>query len=268
MKKLTTMAAAVLFAATMNAQQWNGNSNVTDPIERDGRVSIGTTISDEKLSILGGVRLKVNSSLPSVEVQGFPPAQDLQNSLVLGNGYSGSRHFPSFYITRFAEGLQISPSHLVMIDGSFQIFKESASPTFFISNSKRIGLGTYAIDCVDCTDYRLFVKDGIKTEKVKVEIAASNGWADYVFEEDYPLMPLNELDQFIKTNGHLPEVPTTEEAIANGIELKEMNILLLKKVEELTLYTLQQQEQLDEQKQQLQKQAEELKKITGHFSSH
>ena len=58
-------------------------------------------------------------------------------------------------------------------------------------------------------------------------------------------MPLNELDQFIKTNGHLPEVPTTEEAIANGIELKEMNILLLKKVEELTLYTLQQQKQID-----------------------
>ena len=68
-----------------------------------------------------------------------------------------------------------------------------------------------------------------------VEIAAENGWADYVFAKDYKLMPLKEVEKYININGHLPEVPSTEEAIKNGIELKEMNILLLKKVEELTL---------------------------------
>ncbi|MNL54647.1 hypothetical protein D3C87_1779950 [compost metagenome] len=93
--------------------------------------------------------------------------------------------------------------------------------------------------------YKLFVKDGIRTEKVKVDIAATNGWADYVFAKDYKLMPLKELDKFIITNGHLPEVPTTEEAIKNGIELKEMNILLLKKIEELTLYTIDQQKRIE-----------------------
>ena len=95
--------------------------------------------------------------------------------------------------------------------------------------------------------YRLFVKEGILTEKIKVEIAANNGWADYVFTKDYKLRPLAEVEKFIAENGHLPEVPSEKEAIANGIELKEMNILLLKKVEELTLYTLQQQKQIDEQ---------------------
>ena len=100
--------------------------------------------------------------------------------------------------------------------------------------------------CSDCNNYKLFVKDGIRTEKVKVDIAASNGWADYVFKKDYKLMPINELDQFITKNGHLPEVPTTEEAIKNGIELKEMNILLLKKIEELTLYTIEQQKKIEE----------------------
>jgi hypothetical protein len=99
--------------------------------------------------------------------------------------------------------------------------------------------------CDDCTDYRLFVKDGIRTEKIKVDIAANNGWADYVFEADYKLMPLKELEQFIKQNGHLPEVPTTAQAIANGIELKEMNILLLKKVEELTLYSIELQKRIE-----------------------
>ncbi|MNU18770.1 hypothetical protein D3C71_69770 [compost metagenome] len=107
-----------------------------------------------------------------------------------------------------------------------------------------IGSQTFA-NCSTCFEYKLFVKDGIRTEKVKVDIAANNGWADYVFAKDYKLMPLKELDQFINTNGHLPEVPTTEEAIKNGIELKEMNILLLKKIEELTLYTIEQQKRIE-----------------------
>lgn len=100
-------------------------------------------------------------------------------------------------------------------------------------------------NCFDCNEYKLFVHQGIRTEKLKVDIAANNGWADYVFAKDYKLMPLKELDQFINTNGHLPEVPTTEEAIKNGIELKEMNILLLKKIEELTLYTIEQQKRIE-----------------------
>lgn len=108
-----------------------------------------------------------------------------------------------------------------------------------IIGSKTLG------NCNDCDGYKLFVKDGIRTEKVKVDIAATNGWADYVFAKDYKLMPLKELDKFIITNGHLPEVPTTEEAIKNGIELKEMNILLLKKIEELTLYTIEQQKRIE-----------------------
>lgn len=107
-----------------------------------------------------------------------------------------------------------------------------------------IGSKTLA-NCSDCNQYKLFVKDGIRTEKVKVDIAANNGWADYVFKKDYKLMPLRELDKFISANGHLPEVPTTEEAIKNGIELKEMNILLLKKIEELTLYTIEQQKRIE-----------------------
>jgi len=99
--------------------------------------------------------------------------------------------------------------------------------------------------CSDCNQYKLFVKGGIRTEQVKVDIAASNGWADYVFKKDYKLMPLKDVEHFINNNGHLPEVPSTEDAIKNGIELKEMNILLLKKIEELTLYTIEQQKRIE-----------------------
>lgn len=122
---------------------------------------------------------------------------------------------------------------------------------WIVGNNGTIGIGTFMTQlpangiAPDGEKYKLFVKDGIRTEKVKVDIAASNGWADYVFEKDYKLMPLNELDEFIGKNGHLPEVPTTKEAIEKGIELKEMNILLLKKVEELTLHAIEQQKRIE-----------------------
>lgn len=122
---------------------------------------------------------------------------------------------------------------------------------WIVGNNGVIGIGQFTnqlpADGItsDGYAYKLFVKDGIRTEKVKVDVAASNGWADYVFEKDYKLMSLTNVEKFIKENGHLPEVPTTEEAIKNGIELKEMNILLLKKIEELTLYTIEQQKRIE-----------------------
>lgn len=65
-------------------------------------------------------------------------------------------------------------------------------------------------------------------------------WADYVFEQDYKLRSLDEVKAYIHANGHLPEVPSTAEVTENGVDLAEMNATLLKKVEELTLYLLQQ----------------------------
>lgn len=110
-----------------------------------------------------------------------------------------------------------------------------------------IGIGTSNVTCTNCTGYKLFVRDGIKTEKIKVEFANINGWADYVFEKDYKLMPLNEVKKFIETNKHLPEVPTAQEVVNNGLELKEFNALLLKKIEELTLHIIKLNENVEQQ---------------------
>ena len=74
----------------------------------------------------------------------------------------------------------------------------------------------------------------------------TNVWADYVFKPDYKLMPLDELEAFIETNNHLPDVPSETEVKENGINLAEMNAKLLQKVEELTLYIIEQQKQIDE----------------------
>jgi len=235
MKKLTTMAAVVLFAATMNAQQWNGNSNTTDHIHRNGNVSIGTDQDIDKLTLNGDFRMFGNNRI----LFGAP-------GRTIGNHNSKfTITYPANFLqpTLAPSGLYFHPSYNTLPYLVGEIPNDKV--LLFLSDNYKVGIGTQNLECTTCTGYKLFVKDGIKTEKVKVEIAASNGWADYVFEQDYPLMPLNELDQFIKTNGHLPEVPTTEEAIANGIELKEMNILLLKKIEELTLYTIEQQKRIE-----------------------
>ena len=72
-----------------------------------------------------------------------------------------------------------------------------------------------------------------------------DSWADYVFEEDYQLMDLKEVEAFVTTNKHLPEVPSEAEITAEGVNIAEMNVLLIKKIEELTLYTIQQQKDIE-----------------------
>ncbi|MBL0048858.1 MAG: hypothetical protein IPP32_12265 [Bacteroidetes bacterium] len=87
-------------------------------------------------------------------------------------------------------------------------------------------------------DYDLYVTHGIRTERVKVDIGATAGWADYVFDKNYKRMPLNELEAFIAKNKHLPDMPTECEAQENGVDLLEMQVKLLKSVEELTLHMI------------------------------
>lgn len=87
-------------------------------------------------------------------------------------------------------------------------------------------------------EYQLIVKNGIKTEKVRVELAIANSWPDYVFEKDYKLMPIEELTSFITLNKHLPNIPNAEEIKKDGIDLGQMDGKLLEKIEELTLYNI------------------------------
>jgi hypothetical protein len=88
----------------------------------------------------------------------------------------------------------------------------------------------------------------LRLRKVRVD---SDTWADFVFDEDYKLMPLNELKSYLTINNHLPNVPSTSQVQEEGIDLAEMNKTLLQKVEELTLYILQQQEEINEIKKSL-----------------
>ncbi|WP_346855974.1 LamG domain-containing protein [uncultured Draconibacterium sp.] len=108
-----------------------------------------------------------------------------------------------------------------------------------IDNTGNVGINTTNLD-----GYDLAVGGKIHAEEVVVE----TGWADYVFDAEYQLKSLSELENFIKSNGHLPEIPLASEVEKNGIGLAEMNLILLKKIEELTLYVLKQQKEIEDLK--------------------
>ena len=112
----------------------------------------------------------------------------------------------------------------------------------------KIGIGTTT------PDELLTVKGKIHTQEVLVDLEGAVA-PDYVFETyyngfsemmpEYSLISLGELEAFLKENYHLPNVPSAETMRTEGISLKEMNLILLQKIEELTLYTLQQQKEID-----------------------
>jgi hypothetical protein len=97
----------------------------------------------------------------------------------------------------------------------------------------------------------LLTSDGIL--KAKDVLVIPTGWPDFVFEKDYNLLPLNEVEQYITENQHLPSVPSAAKVEANGINLGEMNAILLQKVEELTLYIIEQEKQMKELEKRLSK---------------
>ncbi len=125
-------------------------------------------------------------------------------------------------------------------------------------NNKSVMIGTVAATKTS-VDYKLYVEKGILAEKVKV--SANANWPDYVFAKNYSLMPLKEVENYITTNNHLPEVPSAEVIAKDGLDLGKMDATLLKKVEELTLYLIEQSKQLSAQQQTILKLQEKINSI-------
>jgi hypothetical protein len=120
-----------------------------------------------------------------------------------------------------------------------------------------IGIGTTSF--TDGTDvFKLSVAGNIRAQRVKVYTT----WADYVFEEGYNLPTLEEVEKHIKEKGHLQDIPSAAEVEAKGIELGEMNKLLLQKVEELTLYMIDQKKANDLQEKHIQLLEEQVKVLS------
>lgn len=140
-------------------------------------------------------------------------------------------------------------------------FDNNDSQTFFIWNhiagsapllinqEGKVGIGG-TIPPVNGTIYKLYVDGGIATRDIKV--TNSTTWPDNVFEEDYSLMSVEDMNKYIKAHHHLPGVPSAAEVEKNqGFELGEMEVILLKKIEEQALYIIDMKEEMMEMKEEI-----------------
>ncbi|HEY2580423.1 MAG TPA: hypothetical protein VGI43_01375 [Mucilaginibacter sp.] len=128
------------------------------------------------------------------------------------------------------------------------------SDTFYsnvLIPSGSLSIGTNVID----PSYKFSVEGNVHAQQINVDM---NGWADYVFGKDYALPSLTEVKTYIDQNHHLPEIPSAQQIEKDGLNLGEMNKLLVKKVEELPLYLIEkdkevklEQEQIDQLKDKL-----------------
>lgn len=131
-----------------------------------------------------------------------------------------------------------------------------------ISDNGNVGIGT------SIPDGKLTVNGNIHAKEVKIDLLGACV-PDYVFAKDYKLKPLKEVEDFINKNSHLPEIPSAAAIEKNGLMLAEMNMSLLKKVEELTLYTIQQDKELKSQSREistLKKENERFKNVEDRLS--
>jgi len=181
-------------------------------IKDGGNIGIGVQNPDAKLHISGGMNEK------NILV--------IRNSDYVQLGTSSSEYgAPGWGYLEISSPLNSSENKIVL-----QGYNNS-----YINTNGNFGIGT------NTPDEKLTVNGKIKAQEVLITL---DEWKDLVFKEDYKLISIEETESYIKENGHLPEIPSEKEMIEKGLETSEMIKLQMQKIEELTLYIIEQNKRI------------------------
>lgn len=199
-----------------------------------GNFTMGTSsfLDQNRLFLYGRLGVDIQNPLSKIHVQAEGNPNFIEGQI---NGTS----MHGFQIYGTDQGLYMGVSTAQRL-AYIQSVDLNTAPSTLTLNARggNVTIGTTSPQ----QGYRLSVNGGIICEEIKIilDVPAS----DYVFATDYSLMPLDELELFIKTNKHLPEVPSAVEFAENGYSIGKMDDLLLRKVEELSLYVIELQKQI------------------------
>jgi len=214
-------------------QMW-GDMGQTFMVLSGGNLGLGTLTPTSKFE----VQTTSNGWPLSLRTNAFNPG-DI-NGIKFYSGYLGEDKWAG--IASVAEDLHSNKTALSFYSGQTEKIR--------LAWNGNVGIGT-----ANPQD-KLTVAGNIGAREIKV---STNAGADFVFESNYKLPDLAEVEKFVKTNKHLPDIPTAKQMIENGINLGELNIKLLQKVEELTLHLIEKDKNITQLTEQLKSQAELLK---------
>lgn len=230
--RASTKYARVLFSTDGTAKWYVGMDNDATP-NTDAFVIEGPTAAHFTINPTGNVGIGTTTPTDKMDING-------SLSLIGGNREIHFRD-PSNVIKQYV---------WLNDNSSLGLGAGSESTSLFINSVGNVGIGTLAVP----NNYKLAVNGAAIATSMKVQLKAN--WPDFVFLKDYKLPTLTEVKTYIDKNRHLPDMPSADEVHANGLDLGEMNRLLLKKVEELTLYLIEKDGQFNKLKKKHQVQQE------------
>ncbi len=226
---LRTVCAALLLLGSLNnvsyAQQWSGAQNPTGHIWRPGSIALGFE------SPAGG------SKKPVLEIQ-RPLSGDDEILLSLRSTFRD--------LTATVLEADTKRVYLGGAAGKTDLVPDGV---FDLAVGRGIAVGVNNVTERLPTEYKLVVGGKILAEEVRIKLMKD--WADFVFHPDYRLKTLPEVEGFIKTHRHLPDMPSALEAEQQGIGLGDMQAKLLRKIEELTLHLIEEHKTIESLQQQL-----------------
>ncbi len=235
----------MLLVLTVNVQavegSWSSSGNVI--YYNDGNVGVGTSSPRNKFDVMGDAVIgRSDGSLfviqtPATETRlytsGGKPIVFPQGNIGIGTTVPQNKlHVEGDVIFGRSGGTNL---YFQTPTTDARIYAQGGKPILFPQGN--IGIGTYS------PTHRLSVNGTIKAKEI---IVSNSGWADYVFEDDYKLMSIKDLDAYIKTHKHLPNIPNATEVEENGVQLGEVQRLQLEKIEELTLYIIELEKRVEQ----------------------